>query len=93
MQPAGLGAFSNRTKEKSEIYSFENGTKKFSDSFENKFKTNKKAWDFFAAQAPSYKKTVIHWIMTAKQETTQLSRLEKAITESENQKRLWDKYK
>jgi hypothetical protein len=31
--------------------------------------------------------------MTAKQETTHLSRLEKAITESENQKRLWDKYK
>lgn len=32
MQQAGIEAFSNRTKEKSEIYSFENGTKKFSDS-------------------------------------------------------------
>jgi len=31
--------------------------------------------------------------MTAKQEKTLLSRLEKVITESEKQMQLWDKYK
>ena len=93
MRQAGLEAFSHRKKEKSKIYSFENGAKKFTDSFESKFKLNKKAWDFFNSQPPSYQKMVIHWIMSAKQESTQLSRLEKTITESKKQKRLFDKYK
>lgn len=44
--------------------------------------------EFFTTQAPSYKKVMIHWIMSAKQEKTQQSRLEKVIQESEQQKRL-----
>lgn len=93
MQPAGLDAFKKRMEEKSGIYSFENDVKKLSESFEKIFKSNKNAWGFFIAQAPSYQKAVIHWIMTAKQEKTQLSRLEKIITESGQHKKLWDKYK
>jgi len=31
---------------------------------------------------------MIHWIMSAKQEKTQISRLEKTISESENRKRI-----
>jgi uncharacterized protein YdeI (YjbR/CyaY-like superfamily) len=40
------------------------------------------------AQAPSYKKVMIHWIMSAKQEKTRLSRLEKTIRISGQQKRM-----
>jgi uncharacterized protein YdeI (YjbR/CyaY-like superfamily) len=93
MKDAGIEAFSKRKAEKSKIYSFESDIKKLSDDFENVFKTNEKAWKFFTAQSLSYKKTVIHWIMTARQEMTRLSRLEKAIAESEKQERLWNKYK
>jgi uncharacterized protein YdeI (YjbR/CyaY-like superfamily) len=93
MQPAGIEAFSYRKQKSSGTYSFENDSKKLSQGFENTFKTNKKAWDFFITLAPSYQRTVIHWIMTAKQQATQLSRLEKVIAASEKQKRLWDKYK
>jgi len=93
MQQAGLVAYENRKTEKSKVYSFENESKKLTSDFENHFKANAKAWDFFTSQASSYKKAVIHWIMTAKQEVTQLSRLGKVISDSENQKRLWDKYK
>ena len=93
MQPSGLKAFGYRKEEKSKIYSFESDAKTLSEGFEAKFKANCKAWDFFIVQAASYKKAVIHWILTAKQETTQYSRLEKAIAESEKQNRLWDKYK
>jgi uncharacterized protein YdeI (YjbR/CyaY-like superfamily) len=93
MRQAGLEAYSHRMKDKSKIYSFENGAKKFTDNFETKFKSNKKAWDFFKTQAPSYRKMIVHWIMSAKQELTQLSRLEKTITESKKQKRLFDNYK
>jgi uncharacterized protein YdeI (YjbR/CyaY-like superfamily) len=93
MHPAGLEAFKHRKEEKSGIYSFENDINKLPDGFENQFKENKKAWEFFTMQAPSYQKTAIHWIMTARQESTRLSRLEKIIHESELQKRLWDNYK
>ncbi|RZK56808.1 MAG: bacteriocin-protection protein [Pedobacter sp.] len=88
MQPAGLAAFKHRKEEKSRIYIHENEAKKLSSAFAKKFKANKKAWDFFTTQAPSYQKLIIGWIMGAKQEATQLSRLEKAIAESELQKRM-----
>lgn len=89
MQPAGLEVFNKRKEEKSKVYSFENESKKLPPQYEKQFKVNKKAWEFYASQAPSYQKMVVHWILSAKQEKTRLTRLEKAITESEKQKRIW----
>jgi uncharacterized protein YdeI (YjbR/CyaY-like superfamily) len=57
-------------------------------NYESQFKENKIAWEFFVNQAPSYKKAVSHWIMSAKQEKTLQSRLEKLIKQSEQQKRV-----
>lgn len=89
MQPAGIEAFKNLKVSKSKIYSFETETKILPGHLESKFKANKPAWDFFTTQAPSYQKAILHWIMTAKQETTILARLDKAITRSEKQKRIY----
>lgn len=88
MKEAGLGAFKLRKEEKSGIYSHEKEPSKLTLEYENQFKANKKAWEFFEEQAPSYKKVMIHWIMSAKQEKTQISRLEKTISESKNGKRI-----
>lgn len=88
MKPEGPAAFKLRTEHKSKIYSHENETKKLSPEFEKQFKANKKAWHFFTTQAPSYQKVIIHLIMTAKQDKTQLKRLQQAITESEKHKRI-----
>ncbi|MCT3922649.1 YdeI/OmpD-associated family protein [Elizabethkingia anophelis] len=88
MKEAGLKAFSLRTENKSRIYSHEKEPVPLHQDFEKQFQKNKAAWNFFIAQAPSYKKVMIHWIMSAKQEKTQQSRLEKVIQESEQQKRL-----
>lgn len=88
MTDAGLKAFSFRTENKSKIYSHEKEPVPLLDAYEKQFKNNKTAWNFFEKQAPSYKKVMIHWIMSAKQEKTQLSRLEKTIAESEKQKRV-----
>lgn len=87
MQEAGLEIFKHRKEHKSRIYSFESEAKELSPAYEKKFKSNKKAWNFFIAQAPWYKKTVIHLIMTAKQEATRVKRLEKVIAASEQGKR------
>ncbi|HRN25866.1 MAG: YdeI/OmpD-associated family protein [Ignavibacteriaceae bacterium] len=82
MKPEGLTAFSFRKDEKSEIYSYENPAIEFDKSFLRKFKSNKKAWEYFQSSAPSYKKITTRWVMSAKQEPTRLKRLEELITDS-----------
>jgi uncharacterized protein YdeI (YjbR/CyaY-like superfamily) len=88
MKPAGLKAFGLRKEDKSEIYSYENEDVFLDSNYANQFKADKIAWDFFIKQAPSYKKAVTQWIMSAKQEKTRLSRLEKTIKESGQLKRV-----
>ena len=45
-------------------------------------KANKKAWTFFQAQAPYYRRAVSRWVMTAKKEDTRLKRLAMLINDS-----------
>jgi uncharacterized protein YdeI (YjbR/CyaY-like superfamily) len=93
MKEAGIRAFKKLNQEKSNIYSFETRKGKLSDDFEKQFKASAGAWEFFRSQAPSYQRTAVHWIISAKQEKTRLSRLEKIIAESGKQNRLWDQYR
>jgi uncharacterized protein YdeI (YjbR/CyaY-like superfamily) len=89
MKEPGIAAFKKRLEHKSGIYSYEqtkiNGLDK---TFENKFKANKKAWDWFQLQAPSYKKVVSFWVMSAKKEETRLKRLETLISDCKNGRKL-----
>ena len=88
MKPEGLAIFDLRKENKSKIYSYEKVAVPLRKDLEKKFTTNKKAWYFFKAQAPSYQKLCIHQIMDAKQETTRVNRLEKLIAVSEDGKRI-----
>jgi uncharacterized protein YdeI (YjbR/CyaY-like superfamily) len=88
MTPAGLEVFQCRKEEKSRIYSHETAPAKLNAAFIKKFKQDKQAWKYFIAQAPSYQKVMTHWIMSAKQEKTRQSRLEKTIAHSAQQKRM-----
>lgn len=89
MKKAGLKVFNYRKDSKSGIYSFEIEINKLDEIFEKVFKANKNAWTFFVQQAPSYQKTRSHWVMSAKLETTRVSRLNKLIKASENHIRLF----
>jgi len=89
MHSAGLEIYKKRKEERSGISSYENEAKELDKDLEERFKANKSAWEFFSKQAPSYKRTIIHWILSAKQEKTKLARLDKTITESEKQKRIF----
>lgn len=88
MMPAGIAAFEKRRDEKSAVYAYENEQKQFSGAFEKRFRANEKAWEFFEKQANWYKKQMVNWVLTAKQEATRIKRLEKLISESESGKRL-----
>ena len=88
MKPAGIAAFAKRKESKSAIYAYENELKKFSGEFEKQFRANENAWIFFENQANWYKKQMINWVMTAKQEATRQSRLAKLIAKSESGRKL-----
>ena len=93
MKPKGIAAFNKREESNSKIYSYENEPVKFNSKFEKQFKTNKIAWEFFKSQAPSYQKTLTHWVMSAKQEITQINRLNTLIKDSEAEKKVGQFYK
>ena len=82
MQPAGHAAFGKRTESKSRVYAYEKKPAELDAASVKNLKANKKANAFFRAQAPSYQNTLVHWVMSAKQEITKNNRLEKLITES-----------
>ncbi len=89
MHPAGMEAFNIRKENNSGIYSFENEIKDLPEEYTEIFKKNKTAWAYFIAQPPSYRRTITHWILSARQEKTRLTRFEKLMRESENQRRVY----
>jgi len=79
MRPAGLAAFEKRREDRSEVYSYENKPEQFTPEMEARFRENTVAWEFFLSQSTSYKRTVMFYVMDAKQEATRFSRLDKLI--------------
>lgn len=88
MKPAGLTAYEKRKTDEPAEYSYENKPLELPEEMMEMFKADETAWNFFTLQPQSYQKTVLYWILSAKQEKTQLSRLFKAIDGSRQLKRI-----
>ncbi len=79
MMSPGIAAFELRDEEKARRYSYENHARALGDVYEKKFRANEKAWEFYEAQAPWYRRTSSFWVTSAKQEETRLRRLEQLM--------------
>jgi uncharacterized protein YdeI (YjbR/CyaY-like superfamily) len=80
MKPAGLAAFGHRTERKSSVYAYEQeGSLSLTPDELRTFKRNKAAWACFEQAAPSYRRTMIYWVVSPKQEATRARRLAKLI--------------
>jgi uncharacterized protein YdeI (YjbR/CyaY-like superfamily) len=88
LHDSGRQAFSRRQESRSGIYSYEQREHRFSDDYERRFRGNRKAWEFFQAQAPSYRRTATHFVMSAKREETRERRLAELVKDSANGERL-----
>jgi uncharacterized protein YdeI (YjbR/CyaY-like superfamily) len=89
MTPAGLGAYHARRRDRTGVYSFEQPKPPRLDRLqEQHFRAHRKAWKFFKAQPPSYRRTAIHWVVSAKRQTTRAGRLDELIAESAAGRRL-----
>jgi uncharacterized protein YdeI (YjbR/CyaY-like superfamily) len=87
--PAGEKAFAAREAKRSGVYSFEQERpRELSPAFKKRFKANRKAWEFFQAQAPWYRRTSSFWVMSAKKEETREKRLTTLIADSAQNRRV-----
>jgi len=89
MAPAGLAAFEARRPDRTGVYSFERRQPaRLEPAQERQFRTKKAAWKFFESQPPSYRKTAVHWVVSAKREETRSRRLAQLIEDSAAGRRL-----
>ena len=81
--PAGHLAFAARTEGRSSVYAHEQKTEPvLSPEAEARFRANTGAWAYFCAQPPSYRRTAIHLVTSAKKPETRERRLEHLIAHS-----------
>lgn len=72
MRPAGLHVFEKRIDQTG--YTSVDREMVLATEFEDQIKANPRAWEFFSALAPSYKRETIWFVMSAKREDTRLKR-------------------
>jgi len=83
MRDAGLAAFAARRENRVGVYSFEQRSVELPVPYALLLKANRQAWAHFEARAPSYRKAVMWWIVSAKQEATRQRRLAQLIEHGE----------
>lgn len=80
MRPAGEAAFAARKEARSGVYSFERDEPAvLTPDQEAQFRAHPEAYAWFTAQAPSYQRTAIHLVVSAKREETRARRLAELI--------------
>jgi uncharacterized protein YdeI (YjbR/CyaY-like superfamily) len=80
MRAAGLRAFERRIIDTSYAYSYEQRkTAKLTAADERAFKANTKAWRYFLAQPPWYRRTSCWYVISAKREETRRRRLAELV--------------
>jgi uncharacterized protein YdeI (YjbR/CyaY-like superfamily) len=82
MHPAGRKAFGARRKPPPGTFTYENRPADLPVELEPPFRKNQRAWEFWRAQAPGYRRSMTWWIVSAKQGATRLRRLDAVIAES-----------
>jgi uncharacterized protein YdeI (YjbR/CyaY-like superfamily) len=85
---AGREAYERRDPKRTQQYSFEHRPAAFDAALERRFTANKRAWTFFRAQPPGYRKVLTFWVMSAKKAETRLRRLDALIKDSAEGKRI-----
>jgi uncharacterized protein YdeI (YjbR/CyaY-like superfamily) len=88
MQPAGLEAFKARLESRSRVYSYEQPSGDLPEPYVSVFRKDERAWAFYQAQPPSYRKLTARWVVSAKKEETRLRRLDRLMADSRHGRRI-----
>jgi uncharacterized protein YdeI (YjbR/CyaY-like superfamily) len=83
MTPAGRAAFEARDAKRTRTYSYERKRgETLAPALQKRFKAEKKAWGFWQAQPPWYRRVTSFWVSSAKREETREKRFTKLVAES-----------
>ena len=89
MHPAGLAAFTNRRPDRVAAYSYEQPADAQLDEAQlARLTGDRTAWEWFCAQAPSYRRAAVHWVVSAKRPDTRERRLRQLIDDSAQGRRV-----
>ncbi|MFD7498154.1 YdeI family protein [Streptomyces sp. NPDC059832] len=77
MRPAGIAVFEARDRDREEKPFWE-----FEAAQLARFQAEPRAWEWFSGQAPSYRKSAIHHVISAKRDETRERRLDQLIADS-----------
>lgn len=81
--PAGVRAFEARRADRSGVYGHERAAPaRLEPEHQARLEADPEAWAWFSAQAPSYRRTAIHWVVSAKRAETRERRLAALIADS-----------
>lgn len=84
MRPAGLAAFAGRSAAKTALYTYEQrGEAALDPAQQAQFRANQKAWAWWAACAPGYRKAALFWLGSAKRDETRARRFATLIAACE----------
>ncbi len=82
MTKGGLAAWEAREEARTGVYSFERAQAAFPPAARRAFRAEPGAWEWFSSQAPWYRRTCTHWVMSAKREETRARRLATLVRSS-----------
>jgi uncharacterized protein YdeI (YjbR/CyaY-like superfamily) len=83
MRPAGMAAFDSRREDRSGTYSFEQrAAVRLDPAAETMFRADAGAWAFFSAQPPSYRRSAVWWVVSARRQETRDRRLAQLVADS-----------
>ncbi|GAC1651630.1 MAG: YdeI/OmpD-associated family protein [Gemmatimonadaceae bacterium] len=89
MSPAGLNALGARVAARSGVYAYEQrGEASLSPAEGKRFRGDQAAWAFFHSLPPSYRRTAIWWVVSAKRAPTRERRLATLIADSAEKRRI-----
>jgi uncharacterized protein YdeI (YjbR/CyaY-like superfamily) len=78
--PAVLRAYGARKPERTGVYSSERSQPaELPPEHERRFRANTAAWEWFTERPQGYRRTAMHWVVSAKKEETRLRRLQQLI--------------
>ncbi len=84
MQPSGLAAFERRREDLSGIYAYENRDRELPENYAAQLAADPAATAFWDIATPSYRKLVVNWVVTAKQEKTRDARMAQLVDDCAN---------
>jgi uncharacterized protein YdeI (YjbR/CyaY-like superfamily) len=81
-------AFSARRENRVGVYSYEQRPAEVPEPYRGLFRKNRKAWAFYQAQPPGYRRTASWWVVSAKRDETRRKRLRELVALSASGRRI-----